>query len=158
VAVVVGKQQTTVAVPDVVGRDADDAKRELEDAGFTVRSTNVDGGNEGEVASTDPAAGTQAAAKSTVTLRVFSGDSNSVDMPDVRGDRIEQAQAALATAGFSDIRVQREATDSASEVGRVLDQSPSPGRSTSTDEQVTLVVGQQSGGSSSPSETSGNGG
>ena len=106
VAVVVGKQQTTVAVPDVVGQDADDAKRELEDAGFTVRSTSVDGGNEGEVASTDPAAGTQAAAKSTVTMRVFSGDSNSVDMPDVRGERFEQAQATLAGEGFSNIRVQ----------------------------------------------------
>ena len=49
VAVVVGKQQTTVAVPDVVGQDADDAQRELEEAGFTVRSTSVDGGNKGEV-------------------------------------------------------------------------------------------------------------
>jgi beta-lactam-binding protein with PASTA domain len=76
----------------------------------------------------------------------------------VRGDRLEQAQATLAAAGFSDIQVQREGTDNASEVGRVLDQSPSPGRSASTDEQVTLLVGQQSGDSSSPSETSGNGG
>ena len=158
VAVVVGKQQTTVAVPDVVGEDADDAQRQLEAAGFTVRSTSVDGGNEGEVAGTDPAAGTQAAAKSTVTLRVFSGDSSSVDMPDVEGQTLAQAQATLAAAGFSDIRVQRESTDNASEVGRVLDQSPSAGRSTSTDEQVGLLVGQQSGGSSSPSETSGNGG
>ena len=58
---------------------------------------------------------------------------------------------------FSDIVVQREATDNASDVGRVLDQSPSAGRSTSTDEQVRLLVGQQSG-SSTPSETSGNGG
>jgi serine/threonine-protein kinase len=157
VAVVVGKQQTTVAVPDVVGRDADDARRELEDAGFTVRTTEVDGSPEGDVASTDPAAGTQAPAKSTVTLRVFSGDSSSVDMPDVRGDRIDQAQATLAGAGFSDIRVQREATNDPGEIGRVIDQSPSPGSSASTDERVTLVVGAQSG-SSSPSESSGNSG
>ena len=156
VAVVVGKQQTTVAVPDVVGRNADDAKEELEEAGFTVRSTSVDGGNEGEVASTDPAAGTQAPAKSTVTMRVSSGDSNSVDMPDVEGQTLAQAQATLAAAGFSDIAVQREATDNANEVGRVIDQSPSPGRSASTDEQVRLLVGQQSG--SGPTETGGNGG
>ena len=159
VAVVVGKQQTTVAVPDVVGQDADDARRELEDAGFTVRTAEVDGSPEGEVAGTDPAARAQAASGSTVTLRIFNGESNSVDMPDVEGQTLEQAQATLAAAGFSDIRVQREAAESASEVGRVLDQSPSPGSSTSTDEQVRLVVGQSSGGgSSSPSETSGNGG
>ena len=159
VAVVVGKQQTAVAVPDVVGQDADDARRELEEAGFTVRTAEVDGSPEGEVAGTDPAARTQAASGSTVTLRIFNGESNSVDMPDVEGQTLEQAQATLAAAGFSDIRVQREAADSASEVGRVLDQSPSPGSSTSTDEQVRLLVGQSSGdGSSSPSETSGNGG
>ena len=156
VAVVVGKQQTTVAVPDVVGQDADDAKRELEDAGFTVRSTSVDGGNEGEVASTDPAAGTQAAAKSTVTLRVFSGDSNSVDMPDVRGERFEQAQATLAGEGFSNIRLRQESTNDPSELGRVLDQSPSPGRSVSTDDQITLTVGTPSGSGSSSSETPSN--
>ena len=156
VAVVIGKQQTTVAVPNVVGQDADDARKELEDAGFTVKSTSVDGGNDGEVASTDPAAGTQAPQKSTVTLRVFNGDTSKTDMPDVRGRRIDQAQATLAGQGFSNIQVQLENTDRASENGRVLDQSPSPGKSTSTDDQVTLVVGQFSGGgSSTPSEGSG---
>ena len=157
VAVVIGKQQTTVAVPNVVGQDADDARKELEDAGFTVKSTSVDGGNDGEVASTDPAAGAQTPPKSTVTLRVFNGDTSKNDMPDVRGRRIDQAQATLAGQGFSNIQVQLESTDRASENGRVLDQSPSPGKSTSTDDQVTLVVGQfAGGGSSTPSE--GNGG
>ena len=156
VAVVIGKQQTTVAVPNVVGQDADDARKELEDAGFTVKSTSVDGGNDGEVASTDPAAGTQAPQKSTVTLRVFNGDTSKTDMPDVRGRRIDQAQATLAGQGFSNIQVQLESTDRASENGRVLDQSPSPSKSTSTDDQVTLIVGQFSGGgSSTPSESSG---
>ena len=156
VAVVIGKQQTTVAVPNVVGQDADDARKELEDAGFTVKSTSVDGGNDGEVASTDPAAGSQAPQKSTVTLRVFNGDTSKTDMPDVRGRRIDQAQATLAGQGFSNIQVQLENTDRASENGRVVDQSPSPGKSTSTDDQVTLVVGQFSGGgSSAPSEGSG---
>ena len=156
VAVVIGKQQTTVAVPNVVGQDADDARKELEDAGFTVKSTSVDGGNDGEVASTDPAAGTQAPQKSTVTLRVFNGDTSKTDMPDVRGRRIDQAQATLAGQGFSNIQVQLESTDRASENGRVLDQSPSAGKSTSTDDQVTLVVGQfAGGGSSTPSEGSG---
>ena len=73
VAVVVGKQQTTVPVPNVVGQDYDHAKRELEDASFTVRSTSIAGGTAAEVASTDPPAGTQAPLRSTITLRVFLG-------------------------------------------------------------------------------------
>jgi serine/threonine-protein kinase len=152
VAVVIGKQVATVAVPNVVGQDADDAAKELQDAGFTVRSTSVDGGNSGEVASTDPPGGTQAPAKSTVTIRVSTGDGGSTDMPDVRGRRIDQAQATLAGLGFSNIQVQLESTDRASENGRVLDQSPSAGKSTSPDDQITLVVGQFSGGSSTATD------
>ena len=87
---------------------------------------------------------------------MFNGDNSKTDMPDVQGRRIDQAQATLAGEGFSNIQVQLERTDRASENGRVLDQSPSPGKSTSTDDQVTLVVGQFSGGgSSTPSEGSG---
>ena len=158
VAVVVGKQQATVAVPDVTGQDSDDAQKELQNAGFSVRTTSVDGGNSGEVVSTDPPAGAQVAQKSTVTMRVSTGDSNSIDMPDVRGRRIDQAQATLAAEGFSNIRVQLESTDRESENGRVLDQSPSAGKNTSTDDQITLVVGQFSGGGSTPTDGNSGGG
>ena len=89
-------------------------------------------------------------------MRVFSGDSNSVDMPDVRGERFEQAQATLASEGFSNIRLRQESTNDPSELGRVLDQSPSPGRSVSTDDQITLTVGTPSGSGSSSSETPSN--
>jgi eukaryotic-like serine/threonine-protein kinase len=158
VDLVVGKQQATVAVPDVTGQDADDAQKQLEQAGFSVKRTAVDGGNDGEVASSDPPAGAQAPPKSTITLRVFNGDSNKVDMPDLHGATQGQAQATLAGQGFSDIKVQHESADRASDVGRVIDQSPSPGHSTSTDDQVTIVIGQGSGGGASSTETSGNGG
>ena len=142
VAVVVGKQQTTVPVPDVVGQDADDAQRELEEAGFTVRSTSVDGGNEGEVASTDPAAGTQAAAKSTVTMRVFSGDSNSVDMPDVRGETARAGpghtgrRRASPTSGCVS-----ESTNDPSDAGTRARPVAVARPQHSTDDQITLTVG-----------------
>ena len=44
----------------------------------------------------------------------------------------------------------REPRTTRARTGRVLDQSPSPGKSTSTDDQVTLVVGQFTGGGSTP--------
>jgi beta-lactam-binding protein with PASTA domain len=76
-------------------------------------------------------------------------------MPDVRGRRVDQAQATLTGLGFSNIQVQLESTNRASENGRVLDQSPSPGKRTSTDDQITLVVGQFSGGGSTTTEGDG---
>jgi serine/threonine-protein kinase len=74
VAVVVGKQQTSIAMPNVVGQSADDAQAQLRRAGFTVRTQDVsDGGNRGEVVATDPPAGTQVTPGSTATILVSPG-------------------------------------------------------------------------------------
>ena len=67
-------------------------------------------------------------------------------------------RSLLQAEGFSNIRVQLESTDRESENGRVLDQSPSAGKSTSTDDQITLVVGQFSGGGSTPTDGNSGGG
>ena len=139
--------KTTVAVPDVVGRNADDAQRTLEQAGFTVHRTKAAGGTANEVAGTDPAAGTQVSRRSTVTLQVSTGACDSADVPDVRGDRIDQARARLTAAGFSNVSVDQGPTSDPNELGRVLDQSPSPGKSNCTDDQITLTVGVPGGDS-----------
>jgi serine/threonine-protein kinase len=162
VAVVVGKQQSTVAVPNVVGRSADDAERQLEQAGFQVRRTNVDaGGTEGDVAGTDPAAGAQAAPGSTVTLQVTSGDGSEPEMPDVTGDRLRDAQRKLQEEGISDVTIQPQSTNDEDDNGRVLDQTPSRGTKIGPGDRVVLLVGQLSGssgsGSSSPSSGPGGG-
>jgi serine/threonine-protein kinase len=61
----------TVAVPPVIGDDVDDARAELETAGFTVSTLNVvDDTNVGKVLDQNPAAGTQAPKGSNVVLRV----------------------------------------------------------------------------------------
>ena len=67
-------------------------------------------------------------------------------------------RATLAAEGFSNIRVQLESTDRASENGRVIEQSPAAGKNTSTDDQITLVVGQFSGGGSTPRTSNSGGG
>jgi eukaryotic-like serine/threonine-protein kinase len=150
VAVVVGKQQITVTVPDVTGKDADDAEQQLEQEGFTVRRVDVEGGDAGEVAGTDPAAGTRAPQGSAVAMRVFTGEGSSeIDMPDVEGDRLDQAQATLVERGFSNIQPVPEPTDNSADVGRVIEQDPAAGRSVSPDERVRLRVGVASGSDSS---------
>jgi eukaryotic-like serine/threonine-protein kinase len=145
VAVVVGRKQATTAVPDVTGRDADDAEAQLKQAGFAVRRTSVDGGSKGEVASTDPAAGTQLAAGGTVTLRISSGEDGDLRVPDVTGDDLADAQRKLQQEGFVNIAVQVRATNDESDNGRVLDQSPSSGSRAAADERVVLLVGQFTG-------------
>ncbi len=73
VAVVVGKQRSTLTVPDVIGRSANDAQRVLEQVGFRATRTNVSGGTAGNVTSMNPTAGSQAPVGSTVKLRVSTG-------------------------------------------------------------------------------------
>jgi serine/threonine-protein kinase len=152
VAVVVGKQVTTVAVPNVVGKTSDDAGAQLKQAGFDVRTTDVDtGGDQGDVVATDPPAGTQVAPGSTVTLQVTTGDGSSdFAMPNVTGDKLRDAQRKLAQKGLV-VSVQSRSTND--NVGRVLDQSPSEGSRVAPGDQVTLVVGVPSGSSTSPGAT-----
>ena len=158
VAVVVGKQQTTVAVPNVVGRDVDDADRALRSAGFQTRRTEVDaGGSEGDVVSTNPAAGSQAAAGSTVTMTVTTGDGSEPRMPDVVGDDVSTAQAKLERAGIPDAQLRGRSVSDDDDNGRVLQQSPSSGNRVGPGDQVVLVVGQSSGGSSTSTPSSGSG-
>jgi serine/threonine-protein kinase len=150
VTVVVGRQQSTVTVPDVAGRDVDDAERQLRAAGFTVRRTNVDaGGTEGEVVGTDPPANSQVAAGSTVTLQVTSGDGSQREMPDVTGDTVREAQTKLEREGIVDVGVQTQSVTDDDDAGRVLRQSPSAGSSVEPGRRVTLVVGESSGSSGS---------
>ena len=105
----------------------------------------MDGGSKGEVASTDPAAGTQLAAGGTVTLRVSTGEDGDLKVPDVTGDDLADAQRKLQQQGFVNVAIQVRATNDESDNGKVLDQSPSSGSRAAADERVVLLVGQFSG-------------
>jgi serine/threonine-protein kinase len=70
VTLVVSKGPVLVAVPDVVGKQRQDARRILEAAGFKVVVTNVLGGFFNTVRASDPPAGASVPKGSTVTLTV----------------------------------------------------------------------------------------
>ena len=57
-------------VPDVVGRQRQDARAALEAAGFTVQEEAILGGFFGTVRQTDPAAGTMLKKGSVVTITI----------------------------------------------------------------------------------------
>jgi serine/threonine-protein kinase len=104
---------------------------------------------------TQPAVGTQVAPGSTVTLAVTTGDgSGQLEMPDVTGDKLRDAQRKLAQEGIVDIGVRQQPTSDDSDNGRVLSQSPARGSQVSPNEQVVLTVGVSSGGGSSSSPDS----
>lgn len=93
-----------VEVPDVTGESVDDATSDLEDAGLKVRisSQRVTSAEfeKGQVAEQSPDADdNQVAEGDTVTLTISKGP-EMVEVPDVVGDSVDDAEQTLEDAGF----------------------------------------------------------
>ncbi len=101
IALVVSKGRP-IQVPDVTGEDLDEARSDLQDAGLkvTVAATQVNSDiDKGQVARQTPAAGGRLAEGDTVTLTLSKGP-EMVEVPDVTGDSVDDAEQALQDAGF----------------------------------------------------------
>lgn len=102
-AMALGGNQEMVNVPDVSNKPIAEARSELQAAGFTigteteVYNPDVEAGN---VVSTDPAAGVQAAKGSSVNITISKG-TEQVTVPDLRGMSADEAQRALASYGLN---------------------------------------------------------
>lgn len=121
----------SVAVPNVVGLTQAEAKTQIEQAGFTwelnpdkVTSDTV---AEGSVASTDPAAGTQAEKGATVRVTISSGP-DSVTLPDnLVGMSPDDARKAIEALGLKwELDSSKVASDTVPE-GKIAQTNPSPG-------------------------------
>ncbi|TDC73446.1 Stk1 family PASTA domain-containing Ser/Thr kinase [Streptomyces hainanensis] len=127
-------------VPDVAGQEVEAATRELQNAGrFQAEEgeSRPCPQDEGLVCETDPPAGTELEEGSTVTLIISEGP-EAVEVPDVVGDDLEDAQAELEEAGFTVETEEEESTEE--DPGTVLDQDPSGGQEAEPDSVVTLTV------------------
>lgn len=102
VALVVSKG-SPVEVADVTGASLADAQAELEEAGLKVEvateTVTSDEFEQGQVAVQSPAGGSQAEQGDTITLTVSKGP-EMIEVPDVVGDSVADAKAALEAAGF----------------------------------------------------------
>lgn len=102
-AMALGENQEMVNVPDVSNKPIAEARSELQAAGFTigteteVYNPDVEAGN---VVSTDPAAGVQAAKGSSVNITISKG-TEQVTVPDLRGMSADEAQRVLASYGLN---------------------------------------------------------
>jgi serine/threonine-protein kinase len=126
-------------VPDVVGRNIDDAKDVIETAGFTVQQQPRadDNAPKGEVLDQSPKGGTKADSGSAITLVVSTGK-ETVEVPDVEGMDSAEASNELGQAGFR-VAVRREVSDTVNE-GEVIRTDPAAGSSAAKGSTVTMYV------------------
>jgi beta-lactam-binding protein with PASTA domain/predicted Ser/Thr protein kinase len=153
VTMVVSRGRRQVEVPDVVGRDREEAERLLEGRGLRVsfRDREDDEREPGTVLEQDPAAGRKIDDGSTVTLTVAK-EPKQTEVPDVVGDQADDATAALEDAGFR-VRRRERAVDTPDEDGSVLEQNPPAGQKREKGSRVIITVGRFEAPSPSPTPT-----
>lgn len=125
----------------IIGQSLEQARAQLSELGFTVREGEPVASNSVEanlVAETDPAAGTEVAYGSTVTLRPSSGPAQ-VAMPDLIGQTQDQARKSLEALKVSVGNVTQEDAPG-KDAGTVIRTSPSAGTQLNEGDQVSLVL------------------
>jgi serine/threonine-protein kinase len=135
----VSSGNATVAVPRVVGQNADDATAALQAAHFNVAQTlqSDDKRAAGIVIATNPLGGNTAPQGSTVTIVVSSGK-QILTVPDETGRDAGSAEADLRSQGFTTAR-STQPSDSV-DPGLVISMDPPPGSQAQKGSKVTLVV------------------
>ncbi len=136
---------TQVAVPPVVGQTQQDAANQIIAAGLRVgavtqQESSVD--QVGKVLSSNPAAGAQAAQRSTVDIAVGSGPAF-VNVPALSGMSVVDATALLKSQGLLLGTQTNKPTTDTNQVGKVVDSTPGPGQRVKGGTAVNVTVGVQ---------------
>jgi serine/threonine-protein kinase len=139
VNLVVSSGPEQVDVPDVTGKQFDEAQSTLQAAGFKVTRTDKESDKDaGTVLSQNPKGGTQVDSGATIALTVAK-EPTQVDVPDVTGEDAPVAVRELSKAGF-EVDQQSRDVDSPEGDGVVIEQSPPSGKA-KKGSKVTIVVG-----------------
>ncbi|MFE0647695.1 Stk1 family PASTA domain-containing Ser/Thr kinase [Streptomyces sp. NPDC059534] len=129
-----------VKVPNLRNKPLAEAKRLLEREGLVpgvITTEFSDSVAQGAVIGSDPEPGTERAPDSAVALVVSKG--SPVDVPDVTGETVADATAALEEAGLT-VRVAPERVHSPEEAGAVAAQSLAEGSRAAEGDSITLTV------------------
>jgi membrane peptidoglycan carboxypeptidase len=126
----------TRSVPNVAGMSVETAQATIEDKGFTVTVSpdqvpSTEGA--GLVARTDPAGGTNVNVGTPITIYVSNG--NGATIPEVVGDRPDDAKKSIEDAGFK-VKVDKNCNG---DDKRVTTQNP--GGDTDADKGGTVTIG-----------------
>jgi len=139
-------------LPEYVGRPLAEAIEDLNrrDINFVSEVLENPSFEPGIVNDTDPDAGTVIPDGASVTL-YYNEDTSEAPIPDVAGQTEDAARTALAAAGFSDIDVRREESDSVT--GLVIGTDPTEGETVPVQNTITLIVSLGTGGAGSSPES-----
>ena len=135
-----GEEAEKVSVPNVVNSSEADAEKALQAANLKVTKGTPQYSDtiaEGNVISSDPAAGTEVDEGTSVTIVVSLGVEQAT-VPDLRNKSAADAESALASAGLVG-SAGEEYSDSVAE-GLVISQSPSSGEHVNEGSTVSYVV------------------
>jgi beta-lactam-binding protein with PASTA domain len=137
VRLVVSRGTKPVNVPDVVGKDVDEARSLLTGAGLKVTTKDDTGSTEdpGTVTAQSPKAGSKLRPGATITLTV----AKAIEVPDLAGKTEQEASRTLQRAGF-EVRVRDVAASDPAQDGVVVDQNPAAGEPRKRGSTVTIQV------------------
>jgi beta-lactam-binding protein with PASTA domain len=145
VTIVVSRGPKLTKVPVLVGTQRSAAVQRIRGSGFTPSIGEEESSKPaGEVLSQSPDAGSELEPGSTVSIVVSAGETR-VTVPNEIGKLRREAVEAMRAAGLGPF-VEEEETEVPSQVGRVIDQFPPPGKEVEEGAEVTLVVGKLAAG------------
>ena len=130
-----------VTVPDLSNMTPEEAEAELAKYKLTGKSGNSEPSDDvevGHVCRQSPGAGTSAKAGDTITYYLSSGP-NEVEVPNVSGYSENNAKSALKSAGFTDVTVVYDNSDTVAS-GLVVRTDPSAGTKTAANQTITVTV------------------
>jgi serine/threonine-protein kinase len=158
VTITLGSPPQTVSVPNEVGKQYDDARSDLAGKGFKVKKETVpNSAPQGQVVDMNPAADTQVAQNTTVTLSVSDGSQAKISLPDLTGMTQQEAQQTLQgegwTGNFNVTTAQNPPLDPTRD-GTIKSQNPDPNTQINRNQTVSIVVYPTLGG---PPTTGNNG-
>jgi eukaryotic-like serine/threonine-protein kinase len=131
----------STVVPAFANTSIEDARGDLEDAGFVVRIAKGEYSlkvAEGDVLAVQPGPGTSLDQGAVVTLTPSLG-ARPLPVPSLQGDTVEGAKAALLDAGFRVGDTRKRPSERIPE-GRVIDTNPGGGGTALEQSRVGLIV------------------
>ncbi|WP_160690304.1 Stk1 family PASTA domain-containing Ser/Thr kinase [Clostridium sp. C2-6-12] len=132
-----------VKVPNLVGKNIDDAKKELDALNLKLVEADreVNDAAEGTIIQMKPDADTMVKEKSEVRVIVSSGSKGNNKMPDLEGRDLDEAKTILKSYGIEadNIKSSEDYSDNIPK-GQIKDQTPKKDTEVNSKTKVTLVV------------------
>jgi eukaryotic-like serine/threonine-protein kinase len=144
VTLFVSRGPKLIKVPVLVGSQREEAVQRIRSRGLEASISEEESAEpKGRVVSQSPDAGSRVEPGATVAIVVSSGEEEeTAKVPNVIGKERREAVEAIRAAGLTP-NVEEEETEVPSQVGRVVDQFPTPGSEQEPGATVTITVGRQ---------------